>query len=729
MAIKGTGFNDSTIRNQTIAAGDTLEVDGQITVAQGVNVTTGGVTVTAGGLDVTAGGLAVSAGGASIVGNSSISGNLTVSGTLISQDEQQVLVKDNFLDLNFGYVGTSYEQTGLTFNYQATSAGVSIDTSANSVTFTAGTTTARAKVVASQVSDIPAATFADGDIVQINGTTNADNDGIYVVQANGSAGTVEFKSSTLSSPDSVNAAFALLNVTTETESTATALTIRKVTLMALRASNAGALQSATGSTDGSFASYDSVGADTTLQEAYDAGASITTDASGAITFTLSADNQGLSVQGSSGGNGSVSIGGTTAVNSFVVGASGAASSITSTGQNLTLQTATSGQVVLRSAGVMTVDSDDSMTIQMDANDGSAKALTIQSNNAGGGEGNIALDADDNVNSQIAGTTIWGIDSDGAVLYGGKTLAITDSGNSAQYILMNGADGSIAFDQANGTANVVSKTAAAAADDLEIKVLGNFDASLILESQGSGADALKLHTTTNAGGIDIDSVGTFTCEADDIMTIKMDASSASNKNVSLISNNTGSGEGNIVFDADDNVNVTIGGTGRATITSAGLALQTGSRVNVILDEDDMSSNDATGLATQQSIKAYVDNQDAEKQSITQLVDGSGGAISAGDVVAINGSGQAIQADADAESTCRVIGICVSTGGGNINIQQVGNISSGLSGLTAGDRLFASTTAGGLTSTAPSGTGDVVFQVGYATSTSAMVLAPMFIMEIG
>ena len=482
MAIKGIGFNDSTIRNQTIAAGDTLEVDGDITSAQGVNVTAGGVAVTAGGVTVTDGGVTVAAGGASIVGNSSITGNLTVSGSLISQDQEQVLVQDNFLDLNFGYVGTSYEQTGLTFNFQATSTGVSINTSSNSVAFTAGTTTARAKVVASQASDI-GSIFAENDIVQINGTTSAENDGIYVVQTNAVSGTIEFKSSTLTSPDSVNAKFALLDVTTETESTATALTIRKVNLMAIRASSTGQLQSATGSVDGSFATYDSVGADTTLQEAYDAGASITTDASGAITFTLSDDAQGLSVQGASGGTGIVSLGGTTAIDSFVVGASGAASSITSTGQNLTLQTATSGQVVVRSAGIMTVDSDDTLTIQMDANDGSNKALAITSNNAGGGEGNITIDADDNINSQIAGTLTWGVDSAGAVLYGGKTLAITDSGNSAQYILMNGADGSIAFDQANGTANVVSKTAAAAADDLEIKVLGNFDASLILESQG------------------------------------------------------------------------------------------------------------------------------------------------------------------------------------------------------------------------------------------------------
>lgn len=646
MAIKGTGFNDSTIRNQTIASGDTLELDGDITVAEGVTVTTGGVTVTAGGLDVTAGGLAVDAGGASIVGNSSITGNLTVTGTLISQDEQQVLVKDNFLDLNFGYVGTSYEQTGLTFNYQATSSGVSIDTTGNTLTFTAGTTTDRAKVVASTASGIPAATFADGDIVQLNGTTNADNDGVYVVHANSVAGTIEFKSDTLTSPDSTNAKFALLDVTSETENTSTAVTIRKVNLMALRSSNAGALQSATGATDSDFATYVDVGAGSvTLQDAYDNGQSITVDG---------AD---LTIDDTSAGTNDFLIGSTTRFANF---------NVTSDAMQITAQGTSGGDLAL-----------------LHANSGSSSVLIGYS-----------------------GASQFSVDANGINMSTDVTL-----------------------DKASGGIQSITKDGSTAAgDDLEIKVTGNQNSSLILTAEGSSVDALKLQTLTNAGGIDIDSVGTFTCEADDIMTIKMDAASASNKNVSLISNNTGAGEGNIVLDADDNVNITVGGTNRATITASGLALENGSRVDDIHDEDDMVSDDPNGLATQQSIKAYVDNTVTSYQQVTQLTDGSGGSISAGDVVAINASGQAIQADADAESTCRVLGICTSVDGSSIYVQQVGNIT-GLSGLTAGDRLFASTTAGGLTSTAPSGTGDVVFQVGYATSTSALVLAPMFIMEIG
>ena len=52
--------------------------------------------------------------------------------------------------------------------------------------------------------------------------------------------------------------------------------------------------------------------------------------------------------------------------------------------------------------------------------------------------------------------------------------------------------------------------------------------------------------------------------------------------------------------------TVTGTVQANITSSGLQLGTsGARVTTILDEDAMGSNSATALATQQSIKAYVD----------------------------------------------------------------------------------------------------------------------------
>jgi hypothetical protein len=69
----------------------------------------------------------------------------------------------------------------------------------------------------------------------------------------------------------------------------------------------------------------------------------------------------------------------------------------------------------------------------------------------------------------------------------------------------------------------------------------------------------------------------------------------------------------------------------------LTLASGTGVNNILDEDDMSSNSATALATQQSIKAYVDAQDAAIASDTLTltnktfdVEGTGNSISNIDV---------------------------------------------------------------------------------------------------
>ena len=50
---------------------------------------------------------------------------------------------------------------------------------------------------------------------------------------------------------------------------------------------------------------------------------------------------------------------------------------------------------------------------------------------------------------------------------------------------------------------------------------------------------------------------------------------------------------------------IGNVAPAAITGTALTLTTGATVTTVLDEDNMASNSATALATQQSIKAYVD----------------------------------------------------------------------------------------------------------------------------
>ena len=57
---------------------------------------------------------------------------------------------------------------------------------------------------------------------------------------------------------------------------------------------------------------------------------------------------------------------------------------------------------------------------------------------------------------------------------------------------------------------------------------------------------------------------------------------------------------------DTQTFTTGGSARITLTDSGLKVGTGATVTTILDEDNMATNSATALATQQSIKAYADS---------------------------------------------------------------------------------------------------------------------------
>lgn len=56
----------------------------------------------------------------------------------------------------------------------------------------------------------------------------------------------------------------------------------------------------------------------------------------------------------------------------------------------------------------------------------------------------------------------------------------------------------------------------------------------------------------------------------------------------------------------------------SLKAGGISLASGSTVTSILDEDDMSSDSATALATQQSIKAYVDASDPDLTAVTTNV---------------------------------------------------------------------------------------------------------------
>ena len=260
-------------------------------------------------------------------GNMDISGNLSVTGNIISRDEERVLVADNFLDVNFGYVATTFESGGIAVNYQTTGAGtnLSINTATNTLTFSAVSGEDEPKVVASTASGIPADTYSADDIIQISGTPNAENDGFYVVFTNAVAGTIEFKSTATTTPDSINFKPAQVNVTSEAQSSGT-VTISKVKVTTLQVKSDGTWETATGDSDTDFASPGDLGG-SSLQEAYALGNTIAmTDADGNFDVSVGSGTPAISLDAAANSN------------------------FTVAGGSLTLSTTTSGAISVSSAG-------------------------------------------------------------------------------------------------------------------------------------------------------------------------------------------------------------------------------------------------------------------------------------------------------------------------------------------------------------------------------------------
>jgi len=117
-----------------------------------------------------------------------------------------------------------------------------------------------------------------------------------------------------------------------------------------------------------------------------------------------------------------------------------------------------------------------------------------------------------------------------------------------------------------------------------------------------SDALLLLNNGNSGGSDIDS------------GIMIERGSAGNNAVFYW--NEGDDRFKAVLSTSDEAGTTVADTSYATINSGGLVFGAESVVATsIKDEDNMASNSSTALATQQSIKAYVDAEDANIASDT------------------------------------------------------------------------------------------------------------------
>lgn len=138
---------------------------------------------------------------------------------------------------------------------------------------------------------------------------------------------------------------------------------------------------------------------------------------------------------------------------------------------------------------------------------------------------------------------------------------------------------------------------------------------------------------------------------------------------------------------------------------------------------MGTLDALADDTAPSLSADLDiSGDAFAHSFT-----GGETIAANDLCAFDtdaGDGEVYLADADDATRSTGLLMIATEAGGDATLSDFvtyGNVS-GFSGLTQGAVYYVSNTAGGITSTAPSGTGDIVRTVGYALSGSVLFFQP-------
>ena len=111
----------------------------------------------------------------------------------------------------------------------------------------------------------------------------------------------------------------------------------------------------------------------------------------------------------------------------------------------------------------------------------------------------------------------------------------------------------------------------------------------------------------------------------------------------------------------------------------------------------------------------------------VINGTAGTtIAIGDIVYLNSSSQWVLADANAESTSGgLVGLAVesSTSTNPVKVLVKGTLRAAtLPSFTAGDTIYISTTAGDVTATAPSATGDIVRIIGYALDADTLWVCP-------
>ena len=249
-------------------------------------------------------------------------------------------------------------------------------------------------------------------------------------------------------------------------------------------------------------------------------------------------------------------------------------------------------------------------------DTTTNTLRVHDGSTAGGEQVVGLTATQTLtNKTLTSPTI-----NGGTFSGTFTGTISPGQVTTNSIVSNGSNADISI-QPSGTGDVllsalrVNGTTLDSSDSTKITVAEALDvtgalvAATSLNIAGDGATVTGIKDEDNMSSNSATKLATQ-------QSIKayVDTEIGNISTTSIVQNNSNV---TVADSGSGTITVTVDGSTIGTFNSSGLQLGTsGARVTTVLDEDNFATNSATALATQQSIKAYVDTQiTAEDLDIT------------------------------------------------------------------------------------------------------------------
>ena len=278
------------------------------------------------------------------------------------------------------------------------------------------------------------------------------------------------------------------------------------------------------------------------------------------------------------------------------------------------------------------------------------------------------------------------------------LAVDTSGGGLKKITRSTLVSGLAT--SSGISNVVEDTTPQLGGDLDVNgnaLVSTSDGNIALTPNGSGVVRIDGNVDIQTGEIVLKNGGSvsnikFYCESSNAHYTQLQSSAHSDY------------AGNVTLTLPAATDTLVGKATTDTLTNKTLTsavLNTGVSGTAVLDEDNMASNSATQLATQQSIKAYVDAQiTAEDLDVTS--DSGTIAIDLDSETLTIAGGTGIDSSATSNTVTLAIDSTVATLSGTQTLTNKTIDASQLSGTVANARLDADLQAlAGLTSAADKG----------------------------